>query len=52
MAYPHASIFLLDDGPPRVVDYRETDHFTVTRNFLTRTEQMLDVLLDRPPAPP
>jgi hypothetical protein len=32
-------------------DDRDTDHFTVTRSFLTRAEQMLDVLLDRPPAP-
>ncbi len=45
MAYPQASIYLLADGPPRLVAYRDTEHFTVTRNFLNRTEQMLDVLL-------
>ena len=48
MAYPHATIFLLADGPPRLVAYRDTEHYTVTRSFLTRTEQMLDELLDRP----
>ena len=48
MAYPHASIILLADGPPRRVAYRDTEHYTVTRSFLTRTEQMLDELLDRP----
>ncbi len=48
MAYPHATIHLLADGPPRRVAYRETEHYTVTRSFLTRTEQMLDELLDRP----
>jgi predicted ATPase len=45
MAYPQASIYLLGDGPLRLVDYRDTEHFTVTRNFLNRTEQMLKVLL-------
>ncbi len=47
MAYPDADIFLMADGPPRPIDYRDTEHYTVTRNFLNRTEQMLDVLLDR-----
>jgi predicted ATPase len=48
MAYPNAQILLLADGPPLPVAYRDTEHYTVTRNFLLRTEQMLDVLLDRP----
>jgi predicted ATPase len=45
MAYPDAAIYQLGDGAARLVDYRETEHFTVTRNFLTRTDQMLAVLL-------
>jgi len=45
MAYPQAAIHLLADGPPRRIAYRETEHYTVTRSFLNRTEQMLDVLL-------
>ncbi|MGA3002083.1 MAG: AAA family ATPase [Acetobacteraceae bacterium] len=51
MAYPNATIYLLADGPPRSIAYRDTEHYTVTRNFLTRTEQMLNILLDRPPDP-
>jgi predicted ATPase len=47
MAYPEAAIYLMADGPPRLVAYRDTEHFTVTRNFLNRTERMLDILLDR-----
>jgi predicted ATPase len=47
MAYPQASIHLMADGPPRLVAYRDTEHFRITCNFLNRTEQMLDVLLDR-----
>jgi predicted ATPase len=27
------------------VEYEDTDHYQVTRNFLTRREIMLDVLL-------
>ena len=27
--------------------YRQTEHYTVTKDFLTRTEQMMEVLLDR-----
>jgi predicted ATPase len=47
MAYPHASIYMMAGGPPCLVAFRDTEHFAVTRNFLNRTEQMLDVLLDR-----
>ncbi len=46
MAYPQAAIFLLADGAPSLIAYRETEHYTVTRNFLTRTGQMLDILLN------
>jgi predicted ATPase len=48
MAYPQAAIYLLADGAPSLILYRETEHYTVTRNFLTRTGQMLDILLSEP----
>lgn len=51
MAYPDAAIHVLDDGPPRRIDYRDTDHYGVTRTFLNDTERMLDILLDRKPDP-
>ena len=48
MAYPDAVILLLEAaGPPRPVAYRDTEHYRVTRDFLTRPEPMLDILLDR-----
>ena len=50
MAYPNAAIVVLEDGLPRPAGYRETEHDIVTRDFLTQTDQMLDVLLDRPKA--
>jgi predicted ATPase len=52
MAYPQAAIFLMANGPPQPIAYRDTEHFSVTRNFLNRTDQMLDVLLNEPSTDP
>ena len=49
LAYPEAAIHVLDDGPPRRIEYRDTEHYGVTRTFLNDTERMLDILLDREP---
>jgi predicted ATPase len=46
MAYPNAAIYQMDSGAPSLIPYRETEHYRVTRNFLTRTGQMLDILLN------
>ncbi len=35
----------MSDGPPQLIDYTETEHYRVTRLFLTRTQAMLTVLL-------
>ena len=45
MAYPNAAIYQMDNGEPSLIPYHETEHYRVTRNFLTRTGQMLDILL-------
>ena len=46
MAYPQAEI-LRFDGPDGVerVDYRDTEHYRITREFLSAPERMLSVLL-------
>ncbi|HEY2872653.1 MAG TPA: AAA family ATPase [Reyranella sp.] len=49
MAYPDAAILVFESGPPRRIDYRDTEHYGVTRTFLNDTERMLDILLDRKP---
>jgi predicted ATPase len=49
MAYPDASILMFENGPPRWIEYRDTEHYGVTRTFLNDTERMLDILLDRKP---
>ncbi len=51
MAYPDASILMFENGPPRWIEYRDTEHYGVTRTFLNDTERMLDILLDRKSAP-
>ena len=47
MAYPDAAILMFENGPPRWIEYRDTEHYGVTRTFLNDTERMLDILLDR-----
>ncbi len=49
MAYPDAVIFQMTPDGPQEIAYTETEHYTVTRNFLLRTGPMLDTLLA--PAP-
>lgn len=45
MAYPDAEIIEMDPSGPRTIAYTDTEHYSVTRNFLNRTAQMLDTLL-------
>jgi predicted ATPase len=44
MAYPLATIFLMDPDGPREVSYRATEHYTVTKRFLNDPEGMLEKL--------
>ena len=46
MAYPKGEILLLGDGPIHSVDYRETEHYQITKSFLDSPERMLRVLFD------
>jgi len=49
MAYPNAWIYTCSpDGVARI-DYQDTEHFRVTRDFLASPERMLRVLLDGGP---
>ncbi len=45
MAYPDAWIYQLDGDGIRRVEYRETEHYAVTKEFLERPERMLERLL-------
>lgn len=45
MAYPDSTIYEFSASGIRQVVYRETDHFRITRDFLLRTDEMLNILL-------
>jgi len=45
MAYPRATIFLIDGDCVRTVAYEETEHFQITRDFLNHHRAMLRELL-------
>jgi predicted ATPase len=45
MAYPHAVILQFGEQGIAPIAYHETEHYKVTRAFLTRTEMMLKELL-------
>jgi predicted ATPase len=48
MSYPDAHIFQIDHaGQLEAVDYKDTDHYRVTRDFLNRPEAMLKILMAR-----
>ena len=45
LGYPNAWIYQVAEHGVDRVEYEDTDHYQVTRSFLTRREMMLDVLL-------
>ena len=49
LAYPEATIYEFGDEGIRAIEYTETEHFRVTRDFLNRHEKMLGILLGRLP---
>ena len=47
MAYPDAAIYLCNKEGVIPVDYEETEHYQVTRDFLSNREQVLRALMAR-----
>ena len=45
LGYPNAWIYQVSEHGLDRVEYEDTDHYQVTRNFLLRRETMLDVLM-------
>lgn len=45
MAYPHARIYSFSTEGIRQIKYEETEHYRVTRDFLSNPERMLRVLM-------
>jgi predicted ATPase len=46
LAYPRASIYQLDEAGIRKVEYEETEHYSVTRQFLNDYQHMLEILME------
>ncbi|HBN82120.1 MAG TPA: ABC transporter ATP-binding protein, partial [Ruminococcaceae bacterium] len=46
MAYPGAQVYELTEDGIRAADYRETEHYRLTRRFLENPEKMLRYLLE------
>ena len=46
MAYPRAAILLLDENGIREVNYEETEHYSVTKQFLNNYRKMVDMLTE------
>jgi predicted ATPase len=45
MAYPEAVIFQMEDGP-KMVEYKDTEHYQITREFLNNPEKILRILME------
>jgi predicted ATPase len=45
LGYPNAWIYQVSEHGVNRIEYEDTDHYQVTRNFLIRREMMLDILL-------
>lgn len=46
LAYPDAAIYNFDQTPMQIIEYEDTDHFFITRQFLNDRESMLKKLFD------
>jgi len=46
MAYPNAVIYTLENESIQKIDYTDTEHFVVTKQFLNNHEKMLEALLE------
>ena len=47
MTYPNADIFQFSENGMEKVDYRDTQHYKITKQFIDRPEQMIKYLLDK-----
>ncbi len=47
MAYPNARILLLTEDGIEKIPYEETEHYRVTRDFLSNREKMLEILMEK-----
>ena len=46
LAYPRACIYQLDEDGIKKIEYEQTEHYSVTRQFLNGYQQMLTILME------
>ncbi|MGB3226034.1 MAG: AAA family ATPase, partial [Desulforhopalus sp.] len=46
LSYPNAQIYQLEESGLKCIEYEETEHYRITRDFLNRPEKMLKILLE------
>ena len=46
LSYPNAKIYQLGESGLTCIEYKETEHYRVTRDFLNRPDKMLKILLE------
>jgi predicted ATPase len=46
LSYPNARIYQLEKNGLKSIEYKETEHYQITRNFLNRPDKMLKILLE------
>ncbi len=46
LAYPNASIFVIDDNQIKSVSYKETDNYILSKEFLNNPERYINYILD------
>jgi predicted ATPase len=46
MAYPDAAIYLLSESGIQRIEYKETEHYAITKAFINNTEKMLEDILE------
>jgi len=47
MAYPEAKILILEDGGFTEVPYQDTEHYSVTKEFINNSARMIETLLEK-----
>ena len=46
LAYPNADLYLLNENEIKLTAYKDTEHYTITKQFLNNTEKMLNYLFE------
>ncbi len=46
MSYPNADLFLIDNNQMKKVDYKETNHYTITKTMLENPEKIYKILFE------